>query len=150
MRIHDVRRQGGSSLLEVLIAVLVLAIGMLGMGALEMVTLKNSNSAAARSQAVIQTYSAFDLLRLNREEAEDGTYNVPNWTCIITANPNGPTNDSLFNTWLDGVKDSLGDQAACGRMTCAADGECTVGIRWNDSRATGGDDQLEIETSSRL
>ncbi|MBL2545245.1 prepilin-type N-terminal cleavage/methylation domain-containing protein, partial [Klebsiella pneumoniae] len=50
-------RQRGASLLEVLIAVLVLAIGMLGMAALQAVTIKNSNSASARSLGVIQVYS---------------------------------------------------------------------------------------------
>lgn len=145
------KKQRGSSLLEVLIAVLVLAIGMLGMAALEMVTLKNSNSAAARSQAVIQLYSAFDLMRLNRDLATSGAYNVADWTCtsMVAADPDAKNDYSLFNAWLGGVQGSLGDPAACGRISCGAD-ECTVGIRWDDSRATGGGEEMEIETSSRL
>lgn len=151
MQVAGKRTQLGSSLLEVLIAVLVLAIGMLGMAALEMVTLKNSNSAAARSQAVIQTYSAFDLMRLNRDVAIAGGYNVSDWTCthMAKSDPDDESDYALFNAWIDGVQNSLGDPVACGRIACGAN-ECTVGIRWNDSRATGGGEEMEVETSSRL
>jgi len=145
------RKQLGSSLLEVLIAVLVLAIGMLGMAALEAVTLKNSNSSAARSQAVIQVYSLFDTLRLNRDVATAGGYNVATWTCSAgVAAADDPTDYSVFNSWLAGVQGSLGDAGACGRIVCGTE-SCTVGVRWDDSRATGGTSEpIQIETSSRL
>ena len=48
-------RQRGVGLIEVLIAVLVMAIGMLGIAALQSITLKNSGGAAERTQAVIET-----------------------------------------------------------------------------------------------
>lgn len=146
-------RQRGSSLLEVLIAVLVLAIGMLGMAALQAVTLKNSNSSAARSQAVIQTYSLFDTLRLNRELAKSGGYNVSTFTCKQAAaaadDPDDTTDYSVFNAWLGRVQSSLGDDKACARIECD-DQSCTVGIKWNDSRGSGGEKALEIETTSGL
>lgn len=144
------RRQSGSSLLEVLIAVLVLAIGMLGMAALQSITLRNSNSSSGRSQAVIQTYSLMDSLRLNRTAAQAGTYNVSSWTCASATAATGSTADySVFNAWLGQVQSTLGDPNACGRVVCSA-ASCTVGIRWDDSRATGGDNQLSVETTSRL
>lgn len=148
-------RQRGTSLLEVLIAVLILAVGMLGMAALQAVTLKNSNSSAARSQAIMQTYSMFDRLRLNREMATAGGYNVTGWTCATAAaDPDDPDDDtdySVFNTWLGELQGALG-AGACGRVECGAD-ECVVGVRWDDSRATGDATELktlEIETVSGL
>lgn len=142
--------QRGSSLLEVLIAVLVLAVGMLGMAALQSITLKNSNSSSGRSQAVIQTYSLFDTMRLDRAAANAGTYNVSSWTCAAATPPTGSTsNYSVFNAWLGQVQSTLGDPAACGRVVCSS-ASCTVGIRWDDTRATGGDQQLSVETTSRL
>ena len=142
--------------MEVLIAVLVLAVGMLGMAALQAVTLKNSNSSAARSQAAMQTYSLFDQLRLNREAAMAGGFNVSGWTCsAAAADPEAEEPDttdySLFNGWLGDVQQVLGP-TACGRIQCAAQ-ECSVGVRWDDSRATGGGENsepLEIETTTRL
>jgi len=137
-------------LLEVLIAVLVLAIGLLGMAALSAVTIKNSNSSAARSQGVIQIYSVMDSLRLNRGGATSGAFNVATWTCeAATSDADSGFDASLFNSWLSQVQLNLGDPGACGRIECSID-SCTVGIRWNDSRATGGDSELEIQTTSRL
>lgn len=142
-------RQSGSSLLEVLVAVLVLAIGLLGMAAMSAVTIKNSNSSAARSQAVVHVYSVMDRLRISRVQAAGGAFNV-GWQCEAQASdPDAGFDSTLFNGWLAEVQQGLGDAEACGRIACAAE-SCTVGIRWNDSRATGGDDALEIQTTSRL
>ena len=60
------RMQKGASLLEVLIAVLILAIGLLGIAALQAVTLRNMQGSSDRSVAVIQTYAMFDMMRANR------------------------------------------------------------------------------------
>ncbi|MGY1424264.1 type IV pilus modification protein PilV [Lysobacter sp. A289] len=149
------RKQSGTSLLEVLIAVLIMAVGMLGMAALQAVTLKNSNSSTARSQAVMQTYSLFDRLRLNRIAAMGGSYNV-GWSCTSAADDPDVADDdstdfSVFNGWLVNLQNELGP-GTCGRIQCAAD-SCTVGVRWDDSRGTGDADTLEtleIETISRL
>lgn len=149
-----VKRQAGSSLLEVMIAVLILAVGMLGMAALQAVTLKNSNSSAARTQAVMQSYSMLDRLRLNRELAGSGGFNVTGWTCAeAAAAPDDAADDtdySVFNGWLANVQDVLG-ASACGRVECAAN-QCTVGVRWDDSRATGGvqGEPITIETTTGL
>lgn len=155
------RLQRGTSLLEVLIAVLILAIGMLGMAALQSITLKNSNSSSGRSQAVMQSYSLLDTLRLNRQLANGGAYNVTSWSCATQTATAGDTADySIFNGWLAQVQAALGDPNACGRLQCGPDPAdpavalCTIGIRWDDSRASSGgvvgDKKLEIETTSRL
>src|SRR5690606_36741392 len=144
------KRQRGSSLLEVMIAVLVLAIGMLGLAALSAVTIKNSNSAAARSQAVVQVYTLFDTLRLDRDKATAGAFNVPDWSCAAQdADPDSGVDYAIFNGWLGRVQSNLGDPAACSRLVCGVD-TCTAGIRWDDSRGTGGDSAEPIEITSRL
>lgn len=147
---HQTALQRGSSLLEVMIAVLVLAIGMLGLAALSAVTIKNSNSAAARSQAVVQVYTLFDTLRLDRDKATAGAFNVPDWSCAAQdADPDSGVDYAVFNGWLGQVQSNLGDPAACGRLVCGVD-TCTAGIRWDDSRGTGGDSAEPIEITSRL
>ena len=50
------------SLLEVLIAVLVLAIGLLGIAALQATALRNSQSSLERNQAVIASYTIADAM----------------------------------------------------------------------------------------
>ena len=78
------RSQQGATLLEVLIAVLIMAIGLLGIAALQAVTLKNTSGSAERTQAIMQTYTIFDAMRTNRETARSGGYNRA-WTCEAPA-----------------------------------------------------------------
>lgn len=58
--------QRGFTLIEVLIALLILAIGLLGMASLLMTSLSSSNSAYQRSQASMLAYDIAERLRLNR------------------------------------------------------------------------------------
>ena len=51
------RTSRGVGLIEVLIAVLVMGIGMLGIAALQATSLRNSQSSLERGNAVIQTYT---------------------------------------------------------------------------------------------
>ncbi len=55
----------GFSLLEVLIAVVVLAVGLLGIGGLQVLSLKNNHSAHLRSQATYLAYDIIDSIRVN-------------------------------------------------------------------------------------
>src|SRR5688572_2239436 len=102
--------QGGTSLLEVLIAVLVMAIGLLGIAALQAVSLRNTEDSSTRSNAVIQTYAMFDMLRANREPARGGQYDQE----LLCEAPDA---DSRINTdlglWITQMQQTLGP-SACG------------------------------------
>lgn len=142
---RPLRAQRGASLLEVLIAVLILAIGMLGMAALQAITLKNTGSAAQRSAAVIQSYAMLDMMRANRDAARAGQYNQ-GWLCQAPAGGARVSND--IAQWVNQLQDAMGE-SACGRITCGANA-CEVGVRWDDSRGTGGGSTQQIVTTSRL
>lgn len=139
------RTQRGASLLEVLIAVVMLAIGMLGMAALQAITLKNTGSAAQRSSAVIQSYAMLDMMRANRDAARAGQYNQ-GWLCAAPGGGARVAND--VGQWIGQLQGAMGE-AACGRINCGAN-TCEVGVRWDDSRGTGGQDTQQIVTTSRL
>jgi len=66
------RRQTGLSMIELLVAVLVLAIGVLGITALQMVSLQNNRSALYRAEAVQLAYDMMDRIRANPEGAVPG------------------------------------------------------------------------------
>src|SRR3546814_3072321 len=72
------KSQQGISLTEVMVSVLILAIGVLGVAALQTVALKNSGGSASRTQAAIQIYSMMDIIRANR--ANIGIYNTNIYT----------------------------------------------------------------------
>lgn len=68
-------RQNGFTLIEVLIAMLVLSIGLLGIAALQATGLRSSHSATLRSQATQLAYDMADRMRANLAGYEGGAYN---------------------------------------------------------------------------
>ncbi len=123
-------------MIEVLIAVLILGVGLLGIAAMQSTALRNSQSALERSQAVIQTYAIFDAMRANQAVARTGGYQM-GMTCTAPAGTGSLANADRRN-WILGLQAALGTDA-CGQINCqASGGPCTVTIRWNDSRAEEG------------
>ena len=138
--------QRGASLLEVLIAVLILAIGMLGIAALQAVSLRNTQSSGDRTTAVIQSYSMLDMLRANRVAARGGQYDQ-GYLCAV---PDETDNriDAEVGLWIASLQEAMGP-TACGAIDCAAE-TCEVKVRWNDSRGTDGEETHELVTETRL
>lgn len=140
--------QAGVGLLEILIAVLVLSLGLLGMAGLQARSLQQNQSSMMRSHAVALGYSMLDGLRLDRDAAMAGTYNLA-LTCVVPAATGQLAGDTL-NLWMSDLRRVLGPSAStCGFINCAANGICTVRIRWDDSRA-GGSATEEYEIRTRL
>lgn len=142
-------RQRGASLLEVLIAVLILAIGMLGVAAMQAMSLRNSLSALERSQATVQTYAILDAMRSNIVDARANQYNLALAAAPCAPPAAGatlPTRD--LNNWIGSLQATLGP-SACGAVNCAAN-VCEITIRWNDERGTGGVAAQQLITRSRI
>ncbi len=68
--------QGGFTLVEVLVAVVILGLGLLGLAGLQAASLRNNHSAYLRSQATLLTYDMADRMRANPEAAKNGDYNT--------------------------------------------------------------------------
>jgi type IV pilus assembly protein PilV len=81
----------GFTLLEVLIAIVIVSIGLLGVAAMQASTLKNAGSSKYRSAAITLTSDMSDRLRANLEGVMQGNfvagtgYNRPRTTLIDTA-----------------------------------------------------------------
>lgn len=143
----SLRRQAGATLIEVLIAVLIMAIGLLGVAAIQAVALRNSQASVERTQAVIQSYSILDAMRSNVTAARSGAYNLPK---ACTSPSAGTRAQSDLKFWVDSLKATVG-QAACGSVQCdVATAVCTVTVFWDESRATAGAESMSIVTTSRL
>lgn len=127
--------QRGTTLIEVLIAVLVLAVGLLGVAALQASALRNSQSSYERSQATILTYSLFDAMRADLVAARAGAYNTGGWMCDA---PGGATlRDAQMADWMGSLEANLGDSPnTCVNVVCGV-ATCRVDVRWDDSRGTG-------------
>ncbi len=134
--------QSGVGLIEVLVSVLILGIGLLGIAAMQATALRNSQGSFERTQAVIQSYSILDAMRANRNAAIAGEYALAGGM-ICTVPATGTLAQADMNRWITSLKDSIGSGAAvdtttCGQVACTGAGQCTVTVRWDDSRSTEG------------
>jgi type IV pilus assembly protein PilV len=69
------KSQQGSTLIEVLVSLVVLAGGLLGMSGLQTVSLKNNQSAYARTQATMFANDMAERMRANLAGLDAGNYN---------------------------------------------------------------------------
>lgn len=143
----------GLGLIEVLIAVAILAFGMLGIAALQATALRNGQSSYERSQAVTLTYSILERMRTNIEEARNEAYNMP-LTCDVPEPGSQAQND--LRAWIEGLHASLGGHA-CGAIDCtdattvpSPPQQCDITIQWDDSRGTAGSTSQALTTSTAL
>ncbi len=141
--------QRGVGLIEVLIAILVMSIGILGVAALQATALRNSHSSLERSVAVIQTYSIMDAMRANRDRAFAGDYDLPmNDPCAK------PTPDVLakqdLNDWLTSIQNALGPTACGSIVREGTNGDVVVTVQWDDTRGSGGNAVESLTTRTQL
>ncbi|WP_447731138.1 type IV pilus modification PilV family protein [Pseudoxanthomonas suwonensis] len=73
-----------------MISILIMAIGLLGIAAMQATALRNGQSSLERTQAVMQSYAVLDILRANRTAAIAGYYNTAGMQC-----EGGDPDDSL-------------------------------------------------------
>jgi type IV pilus assembly protein PilV len=140
------QHQNGASLIEILASIAILAIGLLGIAALQMVSLKNTHSSGLHTQATISASDILDRMRLNRTGALAGDYDI----AINTAAPveNTVTSDDLIG-WKSSLTTRLptGDGAIdCSTVT----GLCVVTVQWDDRRATAGSSTAQVVLRGRL
>jgi len=135
----------GVGLIEVLVAVLVLAIGLLGVAAMQALALRNSQSSLERSQGVVHAYTILDAMRANPVAARGGAYNI-GMTCTVPAGGALPAND--LRNWMTELQQNLGP-TACGQVNCVGP-MCTVTVQWDDSRGSAGSVTQTFSTTSRI
>lgn len=146
------RGQAGVGLVEILIAVLVLGLGLLGVAAMQSLALRNSQSALERSQAVVQAYAMADAMRANSVAAKAGSYNTATPLCYSPSAGSAGGEADLAAAdraaWVQSLGKSLGATAStCGRVACVAE-LCTIEVIWDDTRggSAGGESGADQRT----
>lgn len=76
-RLRSPRAGAGFTLIEVLAAIVILGIGLLGIGKLMLFSVRANNSAYLRTQATDYAYAILDLMRANSAFAEQAAYDTP-------------------------------------------------------------------------
>lgn len=127
----------GFTLIEVLVALLVLSIGLLGLAALQSATLQFNHSAYLRSQATNLAYDMIDRMRANRQAALNGAYDggfaSPAPACGSVVAASTTVADVDIAAWRNALACAL--PSGTGSVDVAADGVTTVRVRWDESRA---------------
>lgn len=137
-------RQRGVGLIEVLITVLVLAVGLLGLSALQISSLKNNQSAMERSLAVVQSYTIVEAIRADPESAKQGRFNL-----ALDGTPGSGTFPAGVQAiWRAQLTQNLGESAK-GAIACT-NTQCTITVQWDDSRGTQGSETEQIVTEVLL
>jgi type IV pilus assembly protein PilV len=137
------RRQGtqeGMTLVEVLVALVILGVGLLGAAAFQLNALKYTDSARMTSQASFIAYDLMDRIRANA--AADYTIAPP-----ASGNPDVTRDQDLFD-FNANIVSSLG-ASATGSVTVNRQ-VYTITITWDDSRAANtADSRRSFILSSR-
>ena len=143
--------QRGVGLIEVLAAVLILSIGLLGIAMMQTRSLSGNNSSMTRALAVVASYTILDAMRADRANALAGSYNG---TIDASACPadSATLAQSTIADWCATLRDTFGAAAAAPTGKIEAVGGSTdtfqVTITFDDSRAGNG--TQTVVTSARI
>lgn len=135
-------RARGFTLFEVLIAVLVLSIGLLGIAGLQVASLNNTNNAYLKSLGTMLANDMADRIRSNPTAVAAGAYNnitakpssVPAGGCTSSACNSGDMATVDIANWFDLMSNNLPG----GTGTITGNGTTfTVNVMWEDADGTG-------------
>ena len=93
----------GFSLIEAMVALLVLSIGLLGIAALYVETLRASRTALYRTEAVVQATDLADRMRANRNPANAYACGSP----CVPANGGNAIADADLADWMNAIAAAL-------------------------------------------
>ncbi|MHB0916227.1 MAG: type IV pilus modification protein PilV [Thiobacillus sp.] len=144
-------KQSGFTLLEVMVAMLVLSIGLLGLAGLMASSMRNNQSAYHSTQATWLAYDILDRMRANGAVALAGGYGAANAlgapaSCSTTA-PSGSIAAQDIGGWKNMIACALPEGDGAITVT-PANRRVSIIVQWNDSRGTGGlaNQQLTVES----
>ena len=151
--------QRGFTLIEILVAFLILSVGLIGLAGLQLTGVKNTREAYHRTQATVLAADIMDRMRANLEQAEGAGYNgVVSGEVVTSCFASGGCNaaDMAKNDiaeWRNAVANTLpaGDAIVCLDSSpfdgdssavdeCSDSGDLSVvKIWWRDPNSAAGD-----------
>ena len=137
----------GLTLVEILIALLVLSIGMLGLASLQTMSLRFNTSAYYRTQATALAYGLADRMRANRQAALNDLYTVavqnPPPACSVP-NGGGTVPQQDIATW----RSALACRLPLSTGSVIRNGnEFTFTVVWDDSQGRDAPMQFAFTTA---
>ena len=135
------RRERGFSLLEVLVAILVLSLGLLGLAQLQSVGIRSTHGAYLRTQATLLAGEMLDSMRANLTAARQGDYDL-NFGDAAPTGTSIAAND--VNAWLTKLDTTLPNplfpngrfqiKTSPNANPAVNTSDVTIAIRWTGNR----------------
>ncbi|MGL4230873.1 MAG: type IV pilus modification protein PilV [Casimicrobium sp.] len=150
----NIRKNDGFSLLEVLITIVIVAIGVLGVAGMQVTSIKLADLAQTRTTGTILANDIVERIRANRDNV--ATYattfggGIPAATTTLA--------DRDLRAWKQMLADPIrGVPEGDGRIVVDEDPDCTAGctlvtvtVRWNEARQRGGKALQEFVIRTRV
>jgi type IV pilus assembly protein PilV len=147
------RSSQGFFLIEVLISMIILAIGLLGIAALQAQGLRYNHDAYVRSQATMLAYDIIDRMRVNGSDTDPLTRtarlnayrNAPPDPATTPCDSTASDTNTELRCWYDAIANHLPGGTACVVTSGGVPGACTNGtdpnmyditLSWIDRQAS--------------
>jgi len=144
------KSQTGATLLEVLIATVVISIGLLGLAGLQVKSVQNNYNAYIRSQASLLASDLAERMRASPQQLDN--YLINNFANAPLVCNNAFDNNDLntaakdLNQWRNTVACLLPEANARVVRPLANSNRINIDIRWNDPRTGNAAETLSYTT----
>jgi type IV pilus assembly protein PilV len=130
----------GATLVEILVAVIILSFGLLGIAAMQTRALQGNQSSLQRSQAIMLNNSLLDAMRIDKANMIAGKYQVTEVEDESGISEPGLPGVNLKD-WIR-TADQIVGSSSRGTVSCnLVNNVCSVTLKWDDSKAGGLSDQ---------
>ena len=141
--------QSGFLMIEVLVAMIVFAISLIGIAGMLVISHKSSSSSYIKQQAVQSANDILDRINANRTEVTNANYDTNNLSSGTPVYPSAPTTDcgtsscsstqiATYDKWYWLAKDLTQLPNGSGSIKTSVSGNQTtivVTVQWDDSPA---------------
>ncbi|WP_296254561.1 MULTISPECIES: type IV pilus modification protein PilV [unclassified Pseudomonas] len=136
--------QTGVTLIEVLVALLMFSIGILGVATLQLSALRHTDSALRSTHASFIAHDLLERIRAN----PDANYTLASLSQAPTSgNPDVPRDQDLFD-FADQLRQMVGEDAKASVTVSGA--RVVISLDWSDARAQGDGAARQTMTLSSL
>ena len=128
----------GSTLVEVLVTLFIMAVGLLGLASIQMISIKNVNNSQFRTLATDYAYDMVERMRANTSGVDDGKYDLLSTSGATSINCSTCSTSEVaqldeYEWSMLITQDVLLGGLPSGSGTVTADGEVyDIHIEWNE------------------
>jgi type IV pilus assembly protein PilV len=137
-------REHGFGLIEVLIAILVLAIGLVAVSTVQTRSLNRANGTLKRTAAFTTSSALAEAMRVNASAARAGAYETRHRCTDDSTSEADTLAKADLNRWFEAMRTLGGAEKMCGEVHCGQD-SCLVSVAWDDFHAEGGQAEVPVQ-----